>query len=223
MGKRMFVSVSFGFVFCLLTTEAFAANSPFYDWMKTCEANLRQGWRSPAQQELMVSSLPTGSAGAFPTSAAPANAISDQCTTYNWVHVSGTGGRALVIYPNHGIWRNPPAPAHHPDGSAYTRGIDFCGHSDVGWAVYANYQGTIYLVGWGDKWGTMDGGSCVYHTSAGPGSPDPYYGVDFMTASPAFSEVWVAVLSWSHDHEIGSGLASSVYWGSQVQWSLFQP
>jgi hypothetical protein len=165
--------------------------------------------------------LARGTVGKFRTGSAINWATEAEPDTYNWIHIANLNGRSIAISPDHGSHAVPVAPGIHPDGSPYTRGVDYCEHSTISYAVYARIYGGVHMMGYGQKWGKSYSGGCSYSVSNGPGAGViADYGTDAVLVPPGFSELWIAELSWSHDHVIFSGPPSSVWWGSMFTWQL---
>jgi hypothetical protein len=202
------------------------------DLVGPCKDKLVSGWRPNAQELRNLTSLANASQdlnatrtfGRFRTGAAPSNMNMGDCKAYNWIHIANaTGPQQLLVYPKHGSTFDAPLPSHHPDGSLYTRGVDYCPHSHVTWAVYGRVgtSSTIYTINYGQQWGKDDGsGKCVYQVANGFAPDANDYGVDFSLIPKVFSELWIAENSWSHDHETRTGPQQGAFWGSYFEWQL---
>ncbi len=166
----------------------------------------------------------TRAIGQFETVPAGLNVDANDCATWNWVHIINASARLMVIIPS-----GPGSVGHHYDGDPVTAPISYCIHSNITYVVFGrDSSGNTSILGYGQKWGTNEtSGPCATYsvTNNFPCSlPNSDCGTDLAGFdSSQYAEIWIGMVSWSHDHMHfpGTDPYTSVWWDSLFSYNLF--
>ncbi len=149
----------------------------------------------------------------------------DYCENWDWVHVKdATAAQNMNFTPEPDV---DTGIGLHYDGSRDEHPVSFCQHSNVIYLVFGRRYGTFQFLGGGVKYGEVDGpGPCnnSYSTAQFPCNvPGFNCGSDSVFINdPAVQEVWIGMVSWSHDHDHfpGSDPLTNFWWDSRLYYGL---
>jgi len=147
------------------------------------------------------------------------------CERWNWVHVIDA-----TAAPNMNFTPLPDVDTGvglHFDGSQDVDPVSECNHSTVTYLVFGRRLGHFEFLGGGVKYGLgEDPGPCGDSYSA---ANDPCNGSGMNCGSdsvfisdPAVQELWIGMVSWSHDHNhfFGGDPRTNFWWDSRLSYGL---
>jgi hypothetical protein len=192
--------------------------------MFAAQQEFGSAWELPIQWNLSNTQREVGWQD---TNAAINGIVSDNstdCATWNWVHIRQAGVPRMYALPE-----SDALVGHHFDGDPVTDPVSYCPHSTVTYLIFGRRaDGYTAVLGGGIKYGTIQGaGPCqgAYSSTVFPcNQPGESCGNnDAWLDTTTYPELWIGMLSWSHDHNhfFGGDPYTNVWWNSALRFVMF--